>query len=418
VKVVDRGGRVVLRNHVGGHRWAAALGASAVAITAMVVVAPPTRAQEGPGDGELAGTEDALVSVDVEVADGDAAAITGTLDEMHANVGAQLEQLNVAEAALTAAFDELGAVDAAIIETETKIDDLTGASDSVVVTRYMNPPSEAAIDSLTADNLSDATVKQALLAMRADEDAAKLADLQAARRDMEEQKELQEQARADAETARATAEEALADLQAAAGQQAQFILDVREWLASPDGAIQMAAQSPADEARVQSMTDELSTKIATLEQAEQTREAEIAAAEERRRVLEGGFICPIEGPMRFTDTWGEARSGGRSHKGTDMMSPTGTPVVAPAHGRLVHKGDSIGGMSFFIYGDDGHKYFGTHLSKYENVGAGWVEAGTLIGRVGATGNASAPHLHFSYYPNGGAAVNPYKRLNEVCVQSG
>ena len=410
---------MVVRNLVGGHRWAAALGASAVAITAMVVVVPASRAQEGgPGDGEIAGTEDALVSVDVEVADGDAAAITGTLDEMHANVGSQLQQLNLAETAVNEAFNALGEIDAVIIETQTRIDELTGASDSVVVERYVNPPSESAIDSLTAESMSDATVKHALLEMRTEEDAAELSELQDARRQMEEQKDLQETARAEAETARGTAEEALGDLQAAAGQQAQFILDVREWIESPDGAIQMARQSPEEEARVASMTQELGSKIAQLEQAEQTREAEIAAAEERRRILEGGFMCPIDGPMNFRDTWGEARSGGRTHAGTDMMSPTGTPVVAPASGQLVHKGDSIGGMSFFIYGDDGHKYFGTHLSKYENVGAGWVEAGTLVGRIGMTGNASAPHLHFSYYPNGGSAVNPYKRLNEVCVQSG
>jgi murein DD-endopeptidase MepM/ murein hydrolase activator NlpD len=134
-------------------------------------------------------------------------------------------------------------------------------------------------------------------------------------------------------------------------------------------------------------------------------------------VLEGGFICPVDGVLHFRDSWGEPRSGGRVHKGTDIMAATGTPVVAPASGRVVHKTDSIGGMSFFVYGDDGNKYFGTHLSKYENQGIGRVEAGTLIGRVGMTGNASVPHLHFSYYPNDGAPVNPYKRLTEVCPRS-
>ncbi|HEY8546925.1 MAG TPA: peptidoglycan DD-metalloendopeptidase family protein, partial [Acidimicrobiales bacterium] len=384
-----------MRNLVGGHRWAAALGLSALVITTSVVVAPgpnPGAQERDPGDEEVAGPEDALVSVDVEVADGDAAAITGALDELQANVGAQLQQLNLAEAAVKEAFDKLGTIDQAIIELEARIDELTGASDSVVVTRYMNPPSEAAIDSLTAESLSDATVKQALLQMRTEEDAAKLAELQDARAEVVEQKELQETARAEAEAARDAAEEALADLQAASGQQAQFILDVKEWLADPEGARLLAAQSPEEDARIQSMTQELSTKIAQLEQEEATREAAERAAEERRRILEGGFGCPIDGPMRFNDTWGAARSGGRSHKGTDMMSPTGTPVVAPADGQLVHKTDSIGGLSFFIYGDDGHKYFGTHLSKYENVGAGWVKAGTLVGRVGATGNASAPHL--------------------------
>jgi murein DD-endopeptidase MepM/ murein hydrolase activator NlpD len=262
--------------------------------------------------------------------------------------------------------------------------------------------------------VSDATVKQALLEMRADADAAKLSELTAARKKLEEQQAHELEVRGEADKARTNAEAALADVIAASDQQTKFILEVEEWLANPDGALKLAAASPEEAARIQTMTNDLNSKIAEIEQAEQAEEARQAAEEARRRVLEGGFSCPVDGAMNFTDTWGDPRPGGRVHKGTDMMAATGTPVVAPVDGRLVHKGDSIGGMSFFVYGDDGHEYFGTHLSKYENQGAGWVKAGTLIGRVGSTGNASSPHLHFSYYPNGGSPVNPYTRLNEVC----
>jgi murein DD-endopeptidase MepM/ murein hydrolase activator NlpD len=99
-----------------------------------------------------------------------------------------------------------------------------------------------------------------------------------------------------------------------------------------------------------------------------------------------------------------------------MMAAYGTPTVAPVSGQVVHRGSSLGGLSWYIYGDNGNMYYGTHLSGYANQGAGWVEGGAVIGYVGASGNASAsaPHLHFEIHPGGGAAVNPYPATNLAC----
>ena len=128
----------------------------------------------------------------------------------------------------------------------------------------------------------------------------------------------------------------------------------------------------------------------------------------------GGIVCPVAGSVQFTDSWGAARSGGRSHKGTDMMAASGTPTVAPVGGTVEHRSSSLGGLSWYLHGDDGTTYYGTHLSGYENQGAGWVAAGTVIGYVGQTGNAGSPHLHFEIQPGGGESINPYPTVAAAC----
>ena len=82
---------------------------------------------------------------------------------------------------------------------------------------------------------------------------------------------------------------------------------------------------------------------------------------------------------------------------------------------MEHRSSSVGGLSAHLRGDNGDYYFYTHLSGYENVGAGHVGAGTVIGYVGETGNAPIPHLHFEIHQNGyGNYINPYPFVRQAC----
>jgi peptidoglycan LD-endopeptidase LytH len=126
-----------------------------------------------------------------------------------------------------------------------------------------------------------------------------------------------------------------------------------------------------------------------------------------------GMVCPIAGPRAFGDTWGAARSGGRSHEGVDMMSPAGTPLVAVESGSVQFKTTNLGGNSVWLNGASGTRYFYAHLSAWEGSSRG-VSQGEVIGYVGATGNTTANHLHFEVHPGGGRAANPYPYVRAVC----
>ena len=127
--------------------------------------------------------------------------------------------------------------------------------------------------------------------------------------------------------------------------------------------------------------------------------------------------CPVSRPYSYVDTWGAARSGGRSHQGTDIMNPYGNKVHAYAEGTISRESyNSLGGVTLYLQGDDGDEYYYAHLSRYVARSGQRVQAGELIAYNGQSGNAAAtaPHLHFEVHPGGGAAVNPYPWVVRAC----
>ena len=127
-----------------------------------------------------------------------------------------------------------------------------------------------------------------------------------------------------------------------------------------------------------------------------------------------GWVCPVAGPRAFSNDYGAPRGGGRSHQGTDLLSPRGTPVVANVSGVVQQHGNSLGGLAYFLRGDDGNRYYGAHLDSYG--ASGQVSAGTVIGTVGDSGDAQGgpTHLHFEIHPGGNGNTNPYSTISRYC----
>lgn len=123
--------------------------------------------------------------------------------------------------------------------------------------------------------------------------------------------------------------------------------------------------------------------------------------------------CPIDGPATFEDSWGWARSGGRSHEGVDLIAERGTPIVAVRDGQAEFKQNRLGGNAIWLTASNGDRFYYAHLDSFEGPSRA-VQAGDLIGYVGSTGNAHGPHLHFETLP-GGHVENPYPHTVAACV---
>ena len=115
-------------------------------------------------------------------------------------------------------------------------------------------------------------------------------------------------------------------------------------------------------------------------------------------------LIPVEGVRvsQVADTWGAARSEGRSHEGTDIFAAEGTPVYAATAGYVQRIGSSpVGGNIVTVIGGGGVRYYYAHLSGFaESLEEGQcVTPETVLGYVGNTGNAvtTPPHLHFGIY---------------------
>ena len=101
---------------------------------------------------------------------------------------------------------------------------------------------------------------------------------------------------------------------------------------------------------------------------------------------------------------------GAFHTGVDISAITGTPVHAAADGIVVHAETEAGyGRLVVIDHGGGLQTYYAHLSRFFVQTGQTIRRGDVVGAVGSSGRATAPHLHYEVRI-GGAPVNPYRYL--------
>jgi murein DD-endopeptidase MepM/ murein hydrolase activator NlpD len=130
---------------------------------------------------------------------------------------------------------------------------------------------------------------------------------------------------------------------------------------------------------------------------------------ERAFFLNTGFRFPLK-TFTLTSAFGLRQNpvtGNISiHQGLDFAAPFGTEVYSAADGIVTEIGDDpVYGIYVIISHNNGLTSLYGHLQKAETVLRSNVRSGTLIGRVGSTGQSTGPHLHFELRQNG-KAIDP------------
>ena len=139
---------------------------------------------------------------------------------------------------------------------------------------------------------------------------------------------------------------------------------------------------------------------ATEEAAEVTAETirSVSSSSSLRSLTDESFVWPVKGAINTPF--------GSGHDGVDIEGETGDEIVAARSGRITFAGDDGDGYGTKILishpGRTTTLY--SHLSTI-SVKEGWVDRGTVIGRVGCTGSCTGDHLHFEIHREG-RAVDP------------
>ena len=175
-------------------------------------------------------------------------------------------------------------------------------------------------------------------------------------------------------------------------------------------------------------TESLTVQKQFVEPKEEQAQRAMAEQEKLRQIFDhttpeklwhGPFRLPLTGGVRGTNFGkrrilnGQARS---PHTGADFPAPTGTLIHATQRGRVVLAEELYfsGNTVIIDHGLGVYSLYG-HLSATDVAVGDAVKAGAVIGKVGATGRVTGPHLHWGVTVNK-ARVNPIQLVSQTVIR--
>jgi murein DD-endopeptidase MepM/ murein hydrolase activator NlpD len=299
----------------------------------------------------------------------------------------------------------IGRMEAAVERYSDEAADLQETARSILIDAYTSGQRNLIGSAFNATTIQDLVTSRALLDRAAERELASIDNLDAVSREADRSSAELDVRRADAAANEDTATIVVDEISALQEQQRQI-------LAQADANLSAAIDKLTQEIREKKIEDDRIKRQQAQKSSSRPGSAGGATPE-----TTPGFLCPVQGGAAFIDSWGFARSGGRSHKGVDMFNARHTPLLAVVDGRIKFSSNSLGGRSTHLYADNGVVYYYTHLQDHpDNISSGQrVSKGTVVGFLGNSGNAryTSPHLHFEVRPNG-KAVNPYPTVRSAC----
>ncbi len=332
--------------------------------------------------------------------------------EANEAVGQALSELEAIDDEVHALGYTVTVLDRKIVEFDDQVADLRESAQELVVEAYTNSGTGLVTAAFTAGSIQDLLTSQTLIGEATERDLASLDLLTAVNRENDRLKAEVAEKRAEVEVLQENQKVLVERLANERSKADAIFAEAQDKYKDAYDRYQAELRRQA-EAEARRLREEAARQAAANNS---SGAASSSAAAGVPASSTPGLVCPVAGNTWFSNTWGAPRSGGRTHKGVDMMASTGTPLVAMDSGSIRMNWHYAGGRQVYVYADNGYFYYYAHLNGYPSglVNGQRVSKGQVIGYVGSTGNASVPHLHLGMGPSSGVYVNPYPTVRAVC----